>query len=1028
MGSKHKGLKTSREIHDRIQWDASLDERAFTLVYEERFTGRRSRAFVEFPTDGEIPWHRVWEYRVGELLVWSREQRVDLLFGSGDTPRPQLDEVRAAIVRWQAAATAAATMPAAEPSMAPLEALASWRYDHEADAWAAVPLGGGGPLVRPRSIVVVTLNVLFDLYDEGALHTARRIPAMLELLAESGADLIALQEVTPRSLAAVLEAPWVRRGYAVSDGPTAATVAPYGVVLLSRLGVRAWLRRAVDGGRKRTVLATVELAQGPLHVAVVHLTSDRGQDAATRRPRELAQVLRDLDGLPPAPALLLGDLNADEGPLDRTLHAAGFVDLWTALRPDEDGATFDPHTNPLARLASRSGRARRLDRIMLRPGAPPRLRALDVTRLGTRPTASDAENRPLPVSDHYGLRARLRVDESPLVEPRPPSFRPTHHSAVVVVPPRATWAAIEAIRRVHDPAASRWMPHVSLLYGFAPAAELAAAARAVMALVAEVPPFRVVLERLRWFPRRGGATVWLEPRCDPPDALTRLQAALFAAFLQCDEQSRKSARGFTPHLTVGRLREPDVEATVARWQAAWTPISFTVDALAIIHRGERGPFTVQAVAKLGGGPRASVPLERPASHVKVLGSLSRAWEELVEAAAPMRPALWVAGSHRLGVAEPDADLDLVGVAPRRIARAELLERLPARLRAHGIDVRARVVEGAAPRLALRVDGRAVDLQHVAWPDEQRWPATAAELVAAPGLDAESQVAVRALADAEALLEHAVRHGGRERQRAALRALRRWAAARDVDDNALGYPGGLAWAVMLADAAAAVPCDPTDEDPARTLLTACLRRLASRSADDWRCDPIALVPLEPEAAARAPAGSMVVLAPTGDAASGSLVDTMRRATATTRRVLMVELRRAVAGLERGATVAELSTPIEPEQEHPWLLELELAAPDEHALEELEGLVRGRAAALVRGLERARPADAPALRPYALVRAPTHVGLAPRSRLVIGIDAPPGSPPELPAEPLRELEAAVAAWPRRPAGATVRGTLRPSAGAR
>ena len=314
----------------------------------------------------------------------------------------------------------------------------------------------------------------------------------------------------------------MRRGYAVSDGPGAATVEPYGVVLLSRPGMRAWLRRAPDGGRKRTVLATVELAQGPLHVAVVHLTSDRGQDAATRRPRELAQVLHDLDALPPAPTLLLGDLNADEGPLDRTLHVAGFVDVWAALRPAEDGATFDPHANPLARLATRSGRARRLDRIMLRPGAPPRLRALDVTRVGTRPTARDPEGRPLPVSDHYGLRARVRVDDLPLAEARPPSFRPTHCSAVVVVPPRATWMAIEAIRRVHDPAASRWMPHVNLLYGFAPAAELPAAARAVAAVVAEVPPFRVVLERLRWFPQRGGATVWLEPSCDPPDALTRL--------------------------------------------------------------------------------------------------------------------------------------------------------------------------------------------------------------------------------------------------------------------------------------------------------------------------------------------------------------------------------------------------------------------------------------------------------------------------------------------------------------------------
>ena len=46
MGSKRTTLKTSREIHDRIRWDPSLDERAFVVVYEERFTGRRARAFT----------------------------------------------------------------------------------------------------------------------------------------------------------------------------------------------------------------------------------------------------------------------------------------------------------------------------------------------------------------------------------------------------------------------------------------------------------------------------------------------------------------------------------------------------------------------------------------------------------------------------------------------------------------------------------------------------------------------------------------------------------------------------------------------------------------------------------------------------------------------------------------------------------------------------------------------------------------------------------------------------------------------
>lgn len=1022
MTRARKTLKTSREIHDRIQWDPSLDERAFVVFYEERFTGRRARAFTEFPTDGEIPWHRVWEYRVDDLVVWSREQRVDLLFGSGETPRSGIDDVRAAIERWRQRMRPDAALPELAPEVGPLEALEPWRWDAKAGAWAVARVGGGGPLVRPRSLVVVTLNVLFDLYDDGVLHTERRIPALLELLEQSGADVIALQEVTPRMLAALLAAPWVRRAYEVSDGPGAETVEPYGVVLLSRLPMRARLRRAPDGGRKRTVLASLELAQGELHVAVVHLTSDRGQDAAVRRPRELDRVLRDLDGLGPGPALLLGDLNADEGPLDGMLHAAGFVDLWRTLRPDEDGATFDPEVNALARIASRTGRARRLDRIMLRPGATGGTKALDVVRIGMRPTARDPEGRPIPVSDHFGLRARLRVSAEALAVSEAPRSKPTHHSAVVVVPPRATWAAIEAIRREHDPAAARWMPHVNLLYGFVPAAALARAGRAIEAIVAELPPFRVTLERFRWFRRHGDATVWLEPRCEPPDALVRLQAALFAGFPQCDEQSGKSPRGFTPHLTVGRLREPDVEATVARWQAQWVPISFIVDAIALIHRDERGPFAVHRVVELGGGARTVLPAELPAPLGALRDRIARAWGEAVELDPGARPVIHVAGSHRLGVAEPGADLDLVGVAPRRIPRAELLERLPVRLRAQGMDVRARIVEGAAPRLALCVEGHDVDLQHVAWPDERPWPTSVDALSGERGLDPESRAAVRTLVAADALLEQADRHGGQGRFREGLRALRRWAAARCIDDNALGYPGGLAWAVMLADAAFVVPCDPTDEDPARTLVEACVRALACRTADDWHRDPIAMEPFEDAMVSEASASPMVVLEPDSAAWNDPWNNCMRRATATTVRVLTAELARAAAALDRGEPLASVSTSPDPAKAHPWRLVVELRAPTEESLQALEGFVRGRAAAFVRALERSLPDDA-SLRPYPLTRSMPDASNPVTSHLTLGLDAPSPTP-ALPEPPLRELERAVSEWKERPPGAVVRISLSPS----
>ena len=41
-----------------------------------------------------------------------------------------------------------------------------------------------------------------------------------------------------------------------------------------------------------------------------------------------------------------------------------------------------------------------------------------------------------------------------------------HTSALVVIPPRAVWDAVQEVRCVRDKSYLRWMPHVNLLYPF----------------------------------------------------------------------------------------------------------------------------------------------------------------------------------------------------------------------------------------------------------------------------------------------------------------------------------------------------------------------------------------------------------------------------------------------------------------------------------------------------------------------------------------------------------------------------------
>ncbi len=922
MGRRKKergaGLRTSREVYDRIRWDPNLDERVFLIGYEERFSGLQERSFAEFSGEGEIPWHRVWHFRVGDLMVWNRAERIDRLFGSGEVAA-EPERIREAIARARAAAEPNAGLAQG------LRVLDVVRFDVQRGEW--VVDDGDAPAPRLRSLCIVSYNVLFDLYDPALLHTECRTPALLSRLRREKADLIALQEVTPALLESILAQPWVREGYRVSEGPAAESVRPYGQVLLSRVPLRAQVREVREGGHKRLLYGEVCVGGHRVTVAVVHLTSDRAKRAEERRREELSLLQADLAARGGS-SIVVGDFNADDEALEAWRRRARFVDVWRTLRPHEAGATFDPQRNDLARHSSRTGKTRRLDRLWL--GGEGSLRALDITRIGMEPEARAPGGRALHLSDHYGLRARLSWSEAAAREA--PSDAPVHRSAVVVIPPHEHWEPIQSIRRSFDRAHPRWMPHITMLYGFVPPERLDDASEALERALAEESPFTASLETIRCFEHRRRHTVWLEPRCEEPGALERLQQVMQAVFPQCDECSRRG--GFTPHLTLGQLPADASAQTMAQWQERWTSRSFTVGSVAVIVRRGDDPFVVHRVIPLGGpaSVSVSVPALEPVIAQRV-AALRRAWAACVGAWP-----LAVVGSHRLGVAGPDADLDVVGFGPASMEPGEAFERLSQTLREQGHRVEARaIVQAAVPRLALVLDGQAVDVQHARWPSDVAAPEDLENLAEHPArdrLDAASHDALLAVLDAEALLVHAARHGGVERFVGALRQLRAWAATQDVSSNALGYPGGLAWAVMLGRAAAEHPLDPCDPRPEQSLLRACIRGLSRRTARDWSRIPVTLADDGAEVMAEH-VGPMVVVAPAAPSRNCTA-----RATASTVAVLEQRLDRAVRG-----------DALEPEPlvDHRWLVTVAVRASTIDPLERARGIVMGRAAGMIRSLE-------------------------------------------------------------------------------
>ena len=137
-------------------------------------------------------------------------------------------------------------------------------------------------------MTIVSYNILSNLHDADKIQTEKRLPVILDELAKTNADIIALQEVTPESLAFILATDWVR-DYFISEAPNGNNVKPYGNLLMSR-----WAFKLVEhqfSGHKRVLVGEWQINDRSVHLANVHLTSDRGENALQKRTQQLATVV-----------------------------------------------------------------------------------------------------------------------------------------------------------------------------------------------------------------------------------------------------------------------------------------------------------------------------------------------------------------------------------------------------------------------------------------------------------------------------------------------------------------------------------------------------------------------------------------------------------------------------------------------------------------------------------------------------------------------------------------------------------------
>ncbi|RPF29486.1 endonuclease/exonuclease/phosphatase family protein [Streptomyces sp. Ag109_G2-6] len=945
-------MRTSEQLYHQVRWDPRFDPARFTLGLLQRGAAPKRVPLPSFVPGGDIPWHRVLFVEADGELVWDRARGLDLI-----------DSTTAGRVRGRR------VLP--EPFFT---ARTPHAWDPADGAWR--PVQAGPAAYPPARVRLLTWNTLWDRYDAPRIATARRRPMLLADLAAADADVIALQEVEPALLALLLAEPWVRSGYTLGTDPDGADVADSGLLVLSRLPVReAGLH--VLGRHKAVAAVAVDTAGGPLAVAATHLSSDHSENGAGRRVAELARLAEGLGGIG-AGLALLGDFNDGRTGAEGPAAALGLRDAWAEVHgPADDTPTFDPGVNPLAAVGSLTGRAGRIDRILLSSGAGARVR--EAALRGDSP-APDG----LFPSDHFGVEATVEYGATDAGDALPGEAATTR-TAVAWLPPHDP--AVEELRRAHDPGVARWPAHVNLLFGFVPESSFARALPLLAEAAAQGRPFTARLDGVHSFGRREDAVLWLDPAAgeggDGP--WQELRRALADRFPGC----RGRSTGWTPHLTLGRSGDPRRAEREFAQRLGPGGRTARVGELAVLSRRGDGPMRVRAVVELGTGtwrwaepeatpgepadppepsrPRAPEPPRpaeaggpenarkasgsRAAGGVVGVGDAERITARL--AGALSGAVVRVAGSRAMGCALAGADLDLVAVLPGAADAGAVRARVAAALPE---AERLREVTGArVPGLRLRASGLDVDLVVVGAGGLD--PARAVERRAELGEAA--AVALSAVSDAEAVraavgAEHAAFAG-------LAREVKAWARARGLDSAPFGGLPGLAWTVL----AARTVREAADRSPAA------LRRefFGTWAAWDWS-EPVSL---DPEADAAPGPDPVTVLTPSAPVRSCTA-----QVGAGLRDLLVRELYEAWERLE--AEPEGLLPAAPPHRRHAAWAVVSVRADTAREFEEHLGRARGRMRGLLAALEEAGLPEAHAWpRPFArsgtLARYAVGLGSAP-----------------------------------------------------
>ncbi|PSB57949.1 poly(A) polymerase [Chamaesiphon polymorphus] len=784
-------MATITEVYNRIIWDTNLNRNMFIAGFHERISDTiREKPLAQWDDNSDIPWHRVRYIRCNETIVWDRENRIDLI-STNNLPEIAWKSEVAGSNRSDLAALVANNQAEFQPRDI---------YTYDRDGWK-VFTGAVKSVALDNTLTIVSYNILSNLHDADKIHTDKRLPVILSELAKTNADVIALQEVTPESLVFILATDLVK-DYFISEAPNGNNVKPYGNLIMSR-----WAFDLVEyqfSGHKRVLVGNWNINDRAVHLANVHLTSDRGDNALQKRTQQLATVIGYLQKQA-GDRFIVGDFNTRGNQQDEIINYGNFIDVWQKLYPDRDGYTFDPTANSLAMLMSLEGKPARLDRILWCPDLESNYQPLAMDLFGCKSFVRDEVQ--LYPSDHFCVCGVFKISPAttaPSSHDRIDltAIAPVYESILAIIPPEDLFPPIQTIRQQYDAGFFNIVPHITLLYGFVPDRYFEEVVDLIAPILAKIEPFTVTLADFEIFTHHKSSTAYLRPIVKPEGALHELQAALYRLFPQCYEQSTKTSVGYNPHLSVGQFADRS-EAMAKLPQ--WHPIKFTVDAVSLLSRTRNKPCVVKHIVGVG------KLLPKVVENSELIESITTIEPVLTDAQQSQRDtvlavvkqacteclgfaaSLHLLGSARLGVATPTSDLDVVCLIPDYLTGESFLTRVADCLQ--GLCDRSQVVLDAKyPVLRLEIEGISLDLLYTQVAVSDGWETRNIRDLRSQIKDTKSIIGCW---EADLIIDLVKQQLRLERFQMLLKAVRSWAKIRGLYGNSWGFLGGFSWSLLCA---------------------------------------------------------------------------------------------------------------------------------------------------------------------------------------------------------------------------------------